>query len=676
MLIGKSIRARLTFVMAILLIGSLSLMAGVSYYFSQQALSASVDETARAIGADYSSKLQSTIEKLVIQLEDLASIQRMRTANDPQQIMEAMKEAHKRIGQFDYLMHMDLNGFARRTNGTADDLSSREYFKRAVATQRPVVSEPLLVKGTGKLSVNIAVPILDNGVLKGVVVGNLPLDTINKMVSQIYFLQTGYGVLVDDGGTVLSHPKKPEINGKLSFAEKTVNPEIKLEVKELDDRLINLFKQTVEQGKQVTGYYRFLSGEQLAIATPIDLPGQRWVLFVTAPEAETKVAVRTMGWTMLGVAILAIVIASFFVSLISGKFAKPIVRMRDEAAALADGDLSMRQIEATGQDELGQLAKSFQSMLNNLRDIVSQVQHNADQVAAASEELTASAEQSAQAANSVAVSISDVAAGATAQLAAADETLAVVEQMSAAIQQMAASANQVAAQSAQAAAKAKDGGTAVERAVDQMANIEDTVNTSAAMVAKLGERSKEIGQIVDSISGIAGQTNLLALNAAIEAARAGEQGRGFAVVAEEVRKLAEQSRDAAKKIAELIKEIQEDTEKAVIAMNDGTREVKTGAEVVNAAGIAFREIADLVTQVSGQVRDISATIQQTAAGSQQIVRSVQRIDKLSKKSADEAQGVSAATEEQLASMEEIATSSEALSKLAQDLQGAVAKFRL
>ena len=181
---------------------------------------------------------------------------------------------------------------------------------------------------------------------------------------------------------------------------------------------------------------------------------------------------------------------------------------------------------------------------------------------------------------------------------------------------------------------------------------------------------------MDTIAGIAGQTNLLALNAAIEAARAGEQGRGFAVVAEEVRKLAEQSQEAAKKIAELIGEIQGDTDKAVVAMNDGTREVKTGAEVVNAAGVAFQEISGLVTQVSSQVKEISAAIQQMASGSQQIVDSVKRIDGLSKTSAGEAQSVSAATEEQLASMEEIAGSSEALSKLAQDLQAAVAKFRI
>ncbi len=212
--------------------------------------------------------------------------------------------------------------------------------------------------------------------------------------------------------------------------------------------------------------------------------------------------------------------------------------------------------------------------------------------------------------------------------------------------------------------------------MSQMASIEKTVSSSAQVVTKLGERSKEIGQIVDTISGIAGQTNLLALNAAIEAARAGEQGRGFAVVAEEVRKLAEQSQEAAKEIAILISEIQSETDKAVVAMSDGTREVKVGAEVVNSAGQSFKEIVLLVNEESAQIKEISAAIQQMAAGSQQIVASAHDIDRISKDAAAQTQTVSAATEEQSASMEEIAASSQALAKMAEELQTAVRKFTI
>ncbi|WP_371376127.1 methyl-accepting chemotaxis protein [Sporomusa aerivorans] len=378
---------------------------------------------------------------------------------------------------------------------------------------------------------------------------------------------------------------------------------------------------------------------------------------------------------------IGVIVTAFLLLGLSGLFigrliTRPLQMMVTICEELAAGDFRDKSHQLLRKDEIGQLAEALVSMRNSLRTVLKQVNESAEQVAASSEELTAGAEQSAQAVTQVAQSISDVAKGAEEQLKAVDETSAVVEQMSAGIQQIAASASQVAGNSAQAADRAKAGDKSVEQAVGQMAQIEQTVSNSAQVVSKLGERSKEIGQIVDTISGIAGQTNLLALNAAIEAARAGEQGRGFAVVAEEVRKLAEQSQDAAKQISTLIGEIQGDTNKAVVAMDEGTREVKVGTEVVTTAGLAFKEITELVLRVSEQVKEISAAIQQMAGGSQQIVESVKEIDGHSKKAVGQAQTVSAATEEQSATMEEIASSSQSLASLAQQLQTVVSHFRV
>lgn len=389
-------------------------------------------------------------------------------------------------------------------------------------------------------------------------------------------------------------------------------------------------------------------------------------------QAEAAQATRiAVGFTLAMFVILG-GIGLFITRMITG----PLQTMVISCEELAAGDFRDKPRQLLRKDEIGQLAEAMASMRATLRTVLKQVNESAEQVAASSEELTASAEQSAQAVTQVAGSINDVAQGAEKQLKAVDETSAVVEQISAGIQQVAASANQVAGNSFQAAEKAKEGDKSVENAVSQMAQIEQTVSNSAQVVAKLGERSKEIGQIVDTISGIAGQTNLLALNAAIEAARAGEQGRGFAVVAEEVRKLAEQSQEAAKQIAALIGEIQGDTNKAVIAMGEGTREVEVGTAVVTTAGQAFKEITALVTQVSEQVKEISAAMQQMAGGSQQIVESVREIDRHSKMAVGQAQSVSAATEEQSASLEEIASSSQSLAKLAQELQTAVTHFRV
>jgi methyl-accepting chemotaxis protein len=413
---------------------------------------------------------------------------------------------------------------------------------------------------------------------------------------------------------------------------------------------------------------------QNALATIVE-ENSALVIDKVSQSKENALQDRAFSMLLSGIMLL---IGTFLSIFLSRMITKPVIKATFALDHMAAGDYRtiIDQTLLSRTDEFGGMGQSLLKLGDNMRQLIGQIVMKSEQLAASSEELTASAEQSALAANQVAESITEVATSADQQLSVAHETSMVVQQMSTSIQQISTTANEAAEQSAKAADKAKAGNESVDKAVNQMVHIEKTVTSSAQVVAKLGERSKEIGQIVDTISGIAGQTNLLALNAAIEAARAGEQGRGFAVVAEEVRKLAEQSQDAAKKIAALIGEIQEDTDKAVAAMNNGTREAKLGAEVVNTSGQVFQEISAMVTLGSNQMKEISVAVEQMARGSQQIVNSVNQIDELSKKASGEAQTVSAATEEQSASMEEIASSSQALAHLAMDLREAVSKFQI
>jgi len=396
-------------------------------------------------------------------------------------------------------------------------------------------------------------------------------------------------------------------------------------------------------------------------------------------EADQKAQAARAGSIQQVLLIVNVIVAGLSLGIgyfISRRISKPIQQITLAADEIAKGNLNYAELVINSSDETGQVARAFNIMKGNLRQLVQQIASTTEQVAASSEELTAGAEQSAQATEQVAIVITEVAEGAAKQVTAVAATVSVVEEISEDIRQIAVNAGEVALMADKATDTANQGGHAVDAAINQMASIEKTVAGSAEVVTKLGERSKEIGQIVDTISGIAGQTNLLALNAAIEAARAGEQGRGFAVVAEEVRKLAEQSQEAAKQIANLITEIQTDTTDSVNAINEGSHEVKLGGEVVNTAGKAFKEIVSLVGEVSVQVREISAAIQQMSTRSQQIVASVRDIDRVSKDTAGQTQSISAATEETSASMEEITAASKALAIMAENLQVAVGKFSL
>lgn len=377
-----------------------------------------------------------------------------------------------------------------------------------------------------------------------------------------------------------------------------------------------------------------------------------------------------------GIILVALILLVVSGWLISRTITKPLGLMVTVCGELAAGDFREKTRQVLRQDEIGQLADALAQLRGNMRALLKGIHESSEQVAASSEELSASAEQSAQASHQVAGSVAQTADDAQKQSVEVEKTIQLIEQVNHLRQKVAKNAGEVTDGSEKAAEASREGKISVGSAMDQMKNLVTAVNNSVQVVSKLGDRSKEIGQIVDTIAGIAGQTNLLALNAAIEAARAGAQGRGFAVVAEEVRKLAEQSQEAAKQISTLIANIQEDTNQAVASMNTGSQEAKQGTQIVNQASEAFDKISRLIDHAVDLNRQSIAARKEMAEGNKEIDSRVHEVDQMSRNIMNESQSISAATEQQLASMEEIASASEALAKLAQSLQTAVAKFQL
>ena len=380
---------------------------------------------------------------------------------------------------------------------------------------------------------------------------------------------------------------------------------------------------------------------------------------------------------------LAIIVISILIEIAIGWIiTKRIVkRLQDAVSFLGNislGDFSQTVPEASMHDksEFGELSQAVDKMNTSVRNLIQHLFKTSEQLAAASEQLTASAEQSAQASNQVADSITEVAVGAQKQLQLTNSANDVVGQMSTGIEQVAQN-TAIASESAEkTASSANSGGEAIETAVRQMRIIEEKTNATAGVIGELEEKSKQIGQIVEAIGSIAAQTNLLALNAAIEAARAGEAGRGFAVVAEEVRKLAEQSEGAASQITDLIHEVQAKTANAVSFMQDGKKEVDSGANVVHLAGDSFKDILRMVQSILEQIREIAAASQQLTSGTDQVVGTVHDITKESKNAAEQTETISAATQEQAASMEEIASASKHLATMAENLQAEIRKFKI
>ena len=391
-------------------------------------------------------------------------------------------------------------------------------------------------------------------------------------------------------------------------------------------------------------------------------------------EAESNAAYTQVLTTTIIVALLVVLFTCACAIYLLRNIKSSVDMILSSLSKVAQGDLRVHLSTDSG-DEFGQMADQTNKMLENIRGMTKTIQKTAESVSDSSGTLTSTSEQSAIATQNVAQSITEVAEAAQTQMDSVAEAKHQVHAFTRGLTDVTKTIERVGEDIAQTSQKAEDGNRLVDATVDQMNTIADTVISSSEVVAKLGERSKEIGNIVEVISGISGQTNLLALNAAIEAARAGEHGHGFAVVAEEVRKLAEESQQASKQIGDLIHTIQEETDQAVNAMQTGREEAEKGRENVTATGEEFSEIRAMIDLLQQHAVIIQKTMDDLTQRAAKIDDATGKIHDAASKVAAESQNVSAATEQQAAGMEEIAASSRGLSDMAHDLNAAAAKFK-
>ncbi len=397
--------------------------------------------------------------------------------------------------------------------------------------------------------------------------------------------------------------------------------------------------------------------------------------FIHQESAAASNKYEQTKWTLIICIVMVVLLAGFMAFYLSASIMRSIQYLMDISRQVANGNLTVEAAPKT-QDEFGELTVAYGDTIHNLRMLIEHIQKTSGDVSTFAAQLTENASQSAQATQQVAVSITNVAANTSQQGDTVSNSLSDIQNMAQSLHGFEEKASESAEAARNVETIAAKGQTSIAGAVDRMSEIASSVTDSAKVIRKLAERSTEIGQISDAISGIAEQTNLLALNAAIEAARAGEAGRGFSVVAEEVRKLAEESGVAAQKIADLISTIQQDTEQAVTRMQKGTEDVQSGRTVVADAGNAFETIAAAVTDLTRHAETILAEARDSSSKAESLVNVMEGINKSGRDVASETESVSAATEEQSASMDEVANASRKLADLAQELTSSTAKFKI
>lgn len=398
-------------------------------------------------------------------------------------------------------------------------------------------------------------------------------------------------------------------------------------------------------------------------------------------EMEQHIADSKQAATRMNLIIIAAILLSIAVSLLlalttANAISKPLLSLSQGAALAAQGDLTVRLNAAAAKGELRDLVNSFSTMMHNLKELIGDIKDKTAASDSASDILARSSEETSRAAEQIAVTIQDVAESGEKLSGHAEQ----IRSQASNLQSSATTLQQNAADNlavvGEADRRAGEGRQAVEEAIKQLTVVTETVNFATGAIQKLAQRSGEIGKIVELIDGIATQTNLLALNAAIEAARAGETGRGFAVVAEQVRKLAEESAQAAKKITSLIEDIQSETVVTVNSMEVNAEEIGRQLTMIKTAGESLTSLVDAVHQTQASARHIlgvSHSLQESGAALASIVETLGQAILSNAASAEE---VAASAEEQTAAQEEVASAAQSLREITQELARATDKFKV
>ncbi|MDR5659500.1 methyl-accepting chemotaxis protein [Serpentinicella sp. ANB-PHB4] len=660
----KSIKWNLILCFSILILVVSMVYSLVSINTTRNAVSNEVEKSLEQLTFEGARLSESRIETQIRTLEVLARTEEIEGMDWEQQQPILQRQAER--SNFLALGIVTPDGTAYYNNGDTAQLGDRNYIQLAFNGEANV-SDLIVSALTNEIVMMYAVPIERDGSVVGVLIGRRDGVALSNVTDGLGIGEQGYAYMINHEGTVVAHPNRDHVFNQWNPIEDVKdNPSI--------ESVANHVSRVIDEKRGINAY-SFGSDNLYSAYAPIE--GSEWIIVTVANQDEVLSALPRLQRNIIIIALIILVISITISYLIGNSICNPIIKTISYADKIAALDITENVPSkfTKRKDEVGLLAFSIQTVMENLREFLRQVTNISQQVASSSEELTATSHQSSTAADEVARTIEEIALSANEQAKDTEGGVSKTVELSSIIEEDLEDMAQITNATNELTELKDDGVENIKLLINKTKDSDRAIKAIYQSTIDTNQSAEKINEASRLIESIAEQTNLLALNAAIEAARAGEAGKGFAVVAEEIRTLAEQSTRSVKDIDNMLKVLQRNSQNSVKTMQEVLTIIEEQVSSVDVTEKKFEGISMQIENVKDTVSKSVSSVEAMDKMKNELANVMQNLAAVAEENAAGTQEASASVEEQTASMGEIASASEALAQLAEDMQQSISKFK-